>query len=247
MYCGWPILLVGLLSLRICFEYDHGSCDVNDCLDFCLTLCHSLANTFCSEQKMDHFSPSKFETDWMMIVFYFWRFIWKCCCCFCQFFALLLINPRLTGSWMSWTIRSFHIHCFHPRIHSKCVVSSSINNNKKNTIIQLQINVHTIHILQIHGLYSGIESALFLILRLNLPATSQVFCLSYFGCTVWINVCICYSINMVSFVRPFAHYLSSLTLSPHCLFFCLYVTICFSPSTAHFIWKLDLKQHCVAK
>lgn len=33
--------------------------------------------TFFREQKMDNFSPSKFETDWMMIVFYFWLFIWE--------------------------------------------------------------------------------------------------------------------------------------------------------------------------
>lgn len=93
----------------------------------------------------------------------------------------------------------------------------------------------------LHTCSTANESVLFyFFLCLNSLATSQVFCLSYFGC-----VCV-YTVEYViqSIWFRFYHYLYSLTLSHilYCLFFCLYVTICFSPSTIHLKIRFEAYQ-----
>lgn len=118
---------------------------------------------------------------------------------------------------MSWTMRSFRIHCLHPRIHLKRVVSSLFFSTiiKKHDKFNSIMNVHTCIE------YSN-ESVLF-VPSLNLPATSQVFCLSYFS---WVCVCILCSIRSIWF--RFYHYLS---LSPFrtlgVLFVLLFIHTCY--------------------
>lgn len=220
---GWTlvtwylIFMLNTITVRVTWTIAHF---------FRLILCHSLpAITFSmvwiffpSEQKMDHF-------DWMMIVFYFWVFIWKWCCC--RFFALLLINSRQTGLWMSWTMRSFRILIVSiPEIHLKCVVSYSINNNEEKTQY-FNSNSMCIYTICVYMSSTSATNLLYFSLSARAwiyPQLLEAFCLSYFGCTVWINVCICYSINMVSFVRTLARsYIIALRISTHtvCALFAL--------------------------